>query len=229
MMTIENIHGRETLKNLIDFKFPLSAIIIEHKSKLAENARDYLKNDFYNPPSFKELIDGKKIPVHFVENHNDEDTKNFLKKYSPDYIILGNTRILKEHIISTAKKGVLNSHPAILPQYRGLDCVGWSILNRDSVGATVHMVDPGIDSGPIIIQEIINFDDCNSLLAVRVKVMRKCAILFLKSLIGLEFGTLYPKIQESSLAKKYPSLPLEKINIVEEKISKQFDSKNSLK
>ena len=45
MMTIENIQGREILSNLIDLKFPLIAVIIEHKSKLAESARNYLKND----------------------------------------------------------------------------------------------------------------------------------------------------------------------------------------
>ena len=50
-MTVENIHGREVLSNLINSKIPVSAVIIEHNSKLAENCRNYLKNNFYNPKS----------------------------------------------------------------------------------------------------------------------------------------------------------------------------------
>ena len=100
---------------------------------------------------------------------------NGLEKYNPDYIILGGARILKEHVIKSTKFGILNSHPAILPKYRGLDCVAWTILENDSVGATVHYIDPGVDSGPIILQETVDYSDCNSLLKVRIKVMKKCA------------------------------------------------------
>ena len=55
-MTVENIHGREILLNLIRSKIPIHAVIIEHNSKLSENTRNYLKNDFYNPKSFSELF-----------------------------------------------------------------------------------------------------------------------------------------------------------------------------
>ena len=215
MMTVENIQGREILSNLVDLKLPVIAVIIEHRSKLAENTRNYLKNDHYNPKSFSEIVKDTSINVHYVEQHNEQETVDLLKKYEPDYIVLGGTRILKEHVIKTAKFGILNAHPAILPMYQGLDCVGWSILNNDPVGATVHYIDPGIDSGPIILQETIDYTDCKSLIEVRIKAMRKCAELTVKSLIGLESGTLSPIPQDLSLAVKHPAMPIDKVEYVE--------------
>ena len=123
---------------------------------------------------------------------------DFLEKYNPDYIILGGARILKEHVIKSTKFGILNSHPAILPKYRGLDCVAWTILENDSVGATVHYIDPGVDSGPIILQETVDYSDCNSLLKVRIKVMKKCAELMVRALLGVYFNTLTPIKQDST-------------------------------
>ena len=211
LMTIENIHGREVLLKLLEHNLPISAIIIEHKSKLSENARSYLKNDFYNPKKVNEIICNLQIKTHFVENHNDEQTENILQQYNPDYIVLGNARILKSNIIQIPKKGILNAHPAILPKYQGLDCVGWSILNADSVGATSHFIDEGIDSGPIVLQEIVDYSNCRSLLEVRIMVMKKCAELIAKSIIGLESGNLIAVKQNTSSDHTYPLLSAEQI------------------
>lgn len=220
MMTIENMHGREMLTWLLNYKFPITAIIIEHKSKRAERIR-YIRYNDYDPKPFDEIIKGHQIKVYYVENHNDDETLSLLNTYKPDYIVLGGTRILKDHIIQTAKSGVLNSHPALLPQYQGLDCVSWAILNGDHVGATVHMVDMGIDSGPIVLQEVVDYSDCANLGDVRVKVMKKCAELVVKSLIGLEFSSLKPIPQDLSLGINHPALPLEKLEIVEKIIANQ--------
>ena len=227
MMTIENIHGRETLYQLLKYNIPINCIIIEHKSKLAENSRNYLKNDFYDPGSFDSIVNGKKIDTYYVENHNDEQTLQILKKYEPDYILLGGTRILKEPIIKSVKFGVLNSHPAILPKYRGLDCIPWSILAGDPVGATVHYIDPGVDSGPIILQETIDYSDCDSLIKVRISVMKKCAELMVRAILGMHFNTLKPNAQDSSLSIKHESISSDKLALIEEKISNQYRADKS--
>lgn len=221
MMTVENIHGRETLRQFLRYNIPIKCIIVEHKSKYAENARNYLRNDFYNPGSFDEIIRDKRIDTYYVDNHNDEQTLQILEKYKPDYIILGGARILKEHIIKTAKFGILNSHPAILPKYRGLDCVAWAILDGDSVGATVHYIDSGVDSGPIILQEAVDYSDCDSLLKVRVKVMMKCAELMVRALLGVYFNTLNPLKQDSAKGVNHEAMGSDNLSLVEEKISKQ--------
>jgi len=217
-MTIENVHGREMLDKLLEHKIPIKSIVIEHKSKLAENTRNYLKTEVYMPKTFECIIKNTGIQVYYVENFNDNDCLKLLNKLNPDYIVLGGSRILKEPVINTVKKGILNSHPALLPKYQGLDCVSWSILNNDPVGATVHFIDKGIDSGPIILQESIDYSDCNSLIEVRIKAMKKCADLMLKSLIGLKFGTLIPIKQDSSLGENHRAMTNEEFDLVEKKL-----------
>jgi len=221
MMTVENLHGREFISKLLEWKVPILAIIIEHKSKLSENTRSYLKNDFYDPGTLEEIIKESNMKIHYVENHNDEETRKLLNFYDPDYIVLGGTRLFKEHIIETAKIGIFNAHPALLPKYQGLDCIAWSILNNDPVGATIHFIDSGVDSGPIILQEEINYTDCKNLIQVRIKVMKKAAELMVKSLLGIHFGTLIPKPQELSLGIRHESISEEKLNEVEKIILMQ--------
>ncbi|MBC8444358.1 hypothetical protein H8D83_02100 [Candidatus Woesearchaeota archaeon] len=100
-----------------------------------------------------------------------------------------------------------------------MDCISWSILNGDQVGATVHLIDSGIDSGPIVCQETVDYLECSNLGEVRVKVMKKCAELVIKSLIGLEFGSLKPMPQDSSLGINHSALPPEKLILVEKIIA----------
>ena len=47
MMTIENVHGREMLDKLLEYNIPITSIIIEHKSKFAENNLNYLNTKIY--------------------------------------------------------------------------------------------------------------------------------------------------------------------------------------
>ena len=60
MMTVENIQGREILSNLIALKFPVIAVIIEHKSKLAENTR----NQSEKPHPKDGVLGGWRIPLY---------------------------------------------------------------------------------------------------------------------------------------------------------------------
>ncbi len=47
------------------------------------------------------------------------------------------------------KIGVLNAHGGILPEYRGMNVMEWSLLQGDQIGVTVHFIDSKIDTGQI--------------------------------------------------------------------------------
>jgi len=74
--------------------------------------------------------------------------------------LAGFMRILSPKFIKKFKNRILNIHPAILPAFPGLDAQKQAIESgvRYS-GCTVHFVDEGIDTGPIIVQEIVNVKD----------------------------------------------------------------------
>ena len=73
-----------------------------------------------------------------------------LQQLRPDYILLMNTGIVSEAVIRTARYGVLNAHPGLLPWIRGVNAVASSLLEKIAAGVTVHFVNEGIDTGPIL-------------------------------------------------------------------------------
>lgn len=58
----------------------------------------------------------------------------------------------KEHL-GLAKVGCINLHNSYLPWNRGANACTWAIIDRTPLGATLHWMDKGIDTGPIILQE----------------------------------------------------------------------------
>lgn len=88
--------------------------------------------------------------VFFVSNINRPKSIKFLQKAKPSLLILGGSRIIRKPVIKTAKIGVLNAHPGLLPKYRGVDVIRWAIHEGDELGVTVHLVNDGVDTGEII-------------------------------------------------------------------------------
>ncbi len=55
-------------------------------------------------------------------------------------------------MLGKGRFGVYNLHGGISPQYRGADCTFWALYNEEpeQVGCTLHVIDPGIDTGKLI-------------------------------------------------------------------------------
>ena len=92
---------------------------------------------------------------YFVYDHNSFDTVNLIKEFDLDLGIIAGARILNENIIKNLSSGVLNLHPGILPQSRGLDSILWSIHNNNQLGVSAHLINHKIDSGKLVLQKKI--------------------------------------------------------------------------
>jgi folate-dependent phosphoribosylglycinamide formyltransferase PurN len=102
--------------------------------------------------------------------------------------------ILRPPFLDIFPKGVINLHPAFLPYNRGAYPNVWSIVERTPAGATLHYVDPGVDTGDIIAQiqvEVSPVDDGASLYR---KLEIACANLF---------SATWPKLRDGS-ARRTP-------------------------
>lgn len=90
--------------------------------------------------------------LSIVPSHNGEECEALLKEIRPDVIAVYGTAIIKPHIFELAGVRALNLHTGISPRYRGADTVFWPLYNGEPewIGVTVHVLDEGIDSGPII-------------------------------------------------------------------------------
>lgn len=76
---------------------------------------------------------------------------NSVADYNPfvsDYTLIAGCGILPEDLSSTGR--FINSHPGILPTSRGLDSFKWSILNKNQVGVTSHIISGETDAGKLI-------------------------------------------------------------------------------
>tara|TARA_B100001559_G_scaffold242563_1_gene205532 strand:- start:2279 stop:2926 length:648 start_codon:yes stop_codon:yes gene_type:complete len=82
----------------------------------------------------------------------DQKLKEIIEQESVDFIVLaGFMRILGSDFVRNFPNKIINIHPSLLPKYPGLNTHKKVLENRDKEhGVTVHLVDEGLDSGPIV-------------------------------------------------------------------------------
>jgi methionyl-tRNA formyltransferase len=151
-----------------------------------------------------------KIPVHMVENINDE--KEIIKNlFLPDFIIAcGWRQMIDESLLKIPKFGAIGFHPTLLPKGRGPAPIINSILNnfRES-GVSMFYLTSRVDSGDIIGQErfTIGMDDTAS--EVYEKVIG-CGVKLVKKFLPLLAKNIAPRIpQVESEATFFPPRKLE--------------------
>lgn len=95
--------------------------------------------------------------LNFIPSVNDRSCMELLQSIQPDVVIVNGTRIISKKILQCIDAVFINSHVGITPQYRGVHGGYWALANNDkeNCGVTIHLVDPGIDTGSILQQAII--------------------------------------------------------------------------
>ena len=140
------------------------------------------------------------IPTFTLDHKNfktrqefDSTLSNYLKKIDFDLIVLaGFMRILGREFIKKYENKIINLHPSLLPKYPGLNTHEKVLENKDKFhGATVHMVDEGLDTGKIIgfsKFKVESYDNYDSLLAKTHEIEHKllpqiCSLIATKKII----------------------------------------------
>ena len=119
-----------------------------------------------------------KITVAYIYENNFE----FLISYGYRYI-------LKKDIIDLFPNRCINLHISYLPYNRGADPNFWSFIDNTPKGVTIHYIDEGIDTGDIIAQRKVYFDDNETLATSYQKLHLEIQDLFYKNwefIINLE-------------------------------------------
>ena len=129
----------------------ISIVISNTKDAMALSRaeRHNIKTTFINPADY---LSKRAFDKALIEK---------LKEYPIDLICLaGYMRILGEEVIQTFKEKIINIHPSLLPAFPGLNSQKQAIeYGVKFSGCTVHFVDSGIDSGPIISQTVVPIYD----------------------------------------------------------------------
>ena len=102
----------------------------------------------------------------------EEKINAILREHGVELVVLaGFMRILGADFVSGWRHKMINIHPALLPSFPGLDAQGQAIRYGAKVsGCTVHFVDEGMDTGPIILQKVVQIadDDTEETLAAKI-------------------------------------------------------------
>ena len=109
----------------------------------------------------------------------DKEIISTLRKYNVTptnglVCLAGFMRIISPHFIKEYKNKILNIHPALLPAFPGLDAQKQAMeFGVKYSGCTVHFVDEGVDTGPIIIQEIVKIGNKDTEKTLTKKILTK--------------------------------------------------------
>ncbi|MFI0429076.1 formyl transferase [Mariniflexile sp. HMF6888] len=118
--------------------------------------KEIIKNNYLDFTGFE------KDKLINVPSANSEVCIKTLQKINPDIVIVNGTRIISKEVLNSIRGIFINTHAGLTPLYRGIHGAYWSKINNDGYcGVSVHLVDPGIDTGGILYQDLIqtNKDD----------------------------------------------------------------------
>ena len=96
----------------------------------------------------------------------------WLGSLGPDLVVLaGYMQLLGGEFLGRFPRSVINVHPALLPAFPGLDAVGQALAYGVKVfGVTIHFVDDGVDTGPVILQRAIELPDAQDADEVTIRL-----------------------------------------------------------
>lgn len=95
-----------------------------------------------------------------------------LSKRDIEFIVLaGYMRLIGSTLLEAFEGRIVNIHPSLLPSFPGKDAIGQAFAANVKVsGVTIHYVDAGMDTGPIIAQQAINISDNETIESLQEKI-----------------------------------------------------------
>jgi methionyl-tRNA formyltransferase len=143
-------------------------IILVGQAAFAERVLDGLRERqhevlaLYCPPDTGDRVDPVKgralalgIPVRQHRTLKSTEVEHEFAALGADLAVLAYvTQIVPPNVFETPRLGSICFHPSLLPRYRGGSAINWQIIRGETeTGVSVFWVDPGIDTGPLLVQK----------------------------------------------------------------------------
>ena len=111
-----------------------------------------LKGHDISPPD-------SRIPTIDVDSVNQAEVIERVRQLNPRAVVVSGTRIIGRRMLATAPR-FINIHCGITPRYRGVAGAFWAVYENkpELAGTTIHLIDPGVDTGAIIGQATIQVE-----------------------------------------------------------------------
>jgi methionyl-tRNA formyltransferase len=157
-------------------------------------------------PTIRRLAADHAIPLVEVADLHASATYDALASYAPDAICVSCFPWrLPPAILRLPRLGCLNVHPSLLPDNRGPDPLFWTFRRGDATtDVTIHLMDEGFDTGPVLEQGSISVPDGISEALLERTCAEIGARLLVEALAALATGAAQPQSQDESRATRYP-------------------------
>jgi folate-dependent phosphoribosylglycinamide formyltransferase PurN len=173
----------------------------------AENLLALARQSGLTARTLRELAQRRDIPILTVGDINGVRAETALRRARPDVIAFTGGGLIRSGLLALPRLGILNCHMGILPRFRGMDVVEWAILEAGAegprLGLTLHLMDRGVDTGPILLQHNLELRRGDTLEAVRRRLEPAMARLMLEGVRGLRDGSITPRTQTEGEGRQY--------------------------
>lgn len=137
------------------------------------------------------------FPIEICRDQNSPASMAHLRRWSPDLIVFAGGDILRAELLAIPRLGVLNVHLGQLPQVRGMSAPAWSLLKGVPPGISIHYIDAGIDTGPILKKyEYPSLAACASLTDLRHRLIAFGVEKIAEVIAALDRETISPHLQD---------------------------------
>jgi methionyl-tRNA formyltransferase len=146
------------------------------------------------------------VPVVSLAGLKDPDTVNRLASFAPDALVVACFPWrLPAAVRSLAPLGGINVHPSLLPALRGPEPVFWALRRGDrQTGVTLHVLDAGFDTGPILAQEAVDIPSGIRAPDLEARLAELGASMLVPALQDLAAGRVAPRDQDHPRATRAP-------------------------
>ena len=139
------------------------------------------------------------IPVEVVEKNRfpkreeyDLEIKRILDHYKIDLVVLAGYMLLikSKTLLEAYKNKIINIHPSLLPKYPGENAQEQTFNAGEKIsGLTIHFVDAGLDSGPIIFQKEVEISSCKNVDQVVKTILEQEHVYYKKVIDSFSKGS----------------------------------------
>jgi methionyl-tRNA formyltransferase len=151
------------------------------------------------------------LHVYQPEKAKSDSAYDFFRRVAPDVVmIIAYGQIIPARLIEIPRLGWINLHASLLPKYRGAAPINWAIVHGETrSGLTTMLIDPGLDSGPILLQQEMEVGPDETAPELAQRMSEAGAPLIIETLRKLERGEITPVPQDHQSATFAPLLKKE--------------------
>jgi methionyl-tRNA formyltransferase len=168
-----NHSGRVILERLVQEGFHIAAVLLHDDddpwrrpwSGFWRRSWYRVKCWYYRCPPLRNTISEERIarrhglPIIYTRSIKSDEFYARLRQLDPDIIVLGGGwhELIPERVFGYPRLGCINTHPSLLPMFRGTSITRWQVLHGvERSGSTIHYVDDAFDTGGALAQRAID-------------------------------------------------------------------------